>query len=81
MVLVLRGALGRLSCLGLRPNWFGRRSRGGALRLSRRRSLRRRGRGAFRCLSRRSLRRGGGGGLRRVLCQSRQRQRKHDKRS
>src|ERR1700687_371960 len=80
MVLVLRGGLSCLNGLGLRPTWLSRRSRGGTLRLSRRRSLRRRGRGALRFLSRRCLRRRGGGGLRRVLCQYRQRQRKHDKR-
>ena len=80
MGLVLRGALGRLSGLGLRPTWLSRRSRGGALRFSRRWSLRRGGRGALRFLSRRSLCRGGSGGLGRVLCQNRQRQRKDDKR-
>ena len=77
VVLVLRGALGRLS--GLWPTWLCRRNRGAALRLSRRRILRRRGSGAL-SLSRRSLCRGGSGGLGRVLCQYRQRQRKHDKR-
>ena len=81
MVLVLRGALGRLSGLGLWPTWLRRRSRGAALRLSRRRSLRRRGRGALRLLiRRRTLRRSGGCGLRGLLCQYRQRQRKHNER-
>jgi len=73
MVLVLRGAFGCLSSLGLWPTWLCRRNRGAALRFSSRRwSLRRRGRGALRFLSRRSLCRGGSGGLGRVLCQHRQ---------
>src|SRR4029077_20383204 len=76
MVLVLRGALGCLCGLALRPTRFSRRGRG-ALRLSRRRSLCRGGRGALRLTGRRILRRRGGGGLRGVLCQYRQRQRKH----
>ena len=44
MVLVLRGAISRLSGLGLRRSCRSRRS-GGALRLSGRRSLRRGSRG------------------------------------
>jgi len=79
MVLVLRGALGCLCGLALRPTRFSRRGRG-ALRLGGRRSLRRRGSGALRLIWR-SLRRRGGGGLRGVLCQYRQRQRKHNERS
>src|SRR5450759_3806579 len=63
MVLVLRGALLRLSGLGLRRSCRSRRSRG-ALRLSGRRILCRRG----------------GGGLRGVLCHYRQRQCKRDQR-
>ena len=47
MVLVLRGALGRLRGLGLWPTRFSRRSRG-ALRFGGRRGLRRRGGGGLR---------------------------------
>ena len=64
MVLVFRGALARLSGVGLRRSCRSRGGRG-ALRLSGRRSLRRRR---------------GGGGLRGVLCHYRQRQWKHDER-
>ena len=63
MVLVLRGAVGRLSGFGLRRSCRSRRSRG-ALRLSGRRILCRRG----------------SGGLRGVLCHYRQRQCKRDER-
>ena len=81
MVLVLRGALGRLSGLALWPTWLRRRGRGAALRLGGSRSLRRRRGGALRLLiGRRSLRRRGGG-LRGLLCHYRQRHRKHDERS
>ena len=78
MVLVLRGALARLSRLGLRRSCRSRRG-GGALRLSGGRSLSRRSRRALRLSGRRSLCRRGGR-LRGVLCHCRQRQCKHDER-
>jgi len=80
MVLVLRGGLGSLSGLVLRPICFSRRSCA-ALRLGGRWSLRRRGGGALRLIGRRSLRRRCGSGLCGILRHYRQRQRKHDERS